>query len=36
MSATRYGVMMLRYARTNIPPKPRTCRPYGLGGWMAA
>ncbi len=37
MSATRYAVMMLRYARTNIPPKPRMYRPYGgAGGWMAA
>jgi Terminase RNaseH-like domain len=23
MSATRYAVMMLRHARTDIPPKPR-------------
>jgi hypothetical protein len=36
MSATRYALMMLRYARTNIPPKPRSYRPYGIGGWMAA
>jgi phage terminase large subunit-like protein len=35
MAATRYGVMMLRYARTNEPPKSR--RPYrGRAGWMAA
>jgi phage terminase large subunit-like protein len=36
MSASRYAVTMLRYARTNIPPKPRTYRPHGAGGWMAA
>jgi phage terminase large subunit-like protein len=36
MSATRYAVMMLRYGRTNVPPKPRTYRPYSAGGWMAA
>jgi hypothetical protein len=35
MSATRYAVMMLRYARTDIPPKPRSIRS-GRGGWMAA
>jgi phage terminase large subunit-like protein len=35
MSATRYAVMMLRYARSNIPPKPRSIR-RGLGSWMAA
>jgi phage terminase large subunit-like protein len=35
MSATRYGVMMLRYARTDVPPKPRRRAP-GFGGWMAA
>jgi Terminase RNaseH-like domain len=34
MSATRYAVMMLRYARTNIPPKPRSI-PRGIGSWMA-
>jgi hypothetical protein len=35
MSATRYGMMMLRYARTDIPPKRRLWRGGG-GGWMAA
>jgi phage terminase large subunit-like protein len=35
MSATRYAVMMLRYARTDIPPKPRSIRS-GRAGWMAA
>jgi phage terminase large subunit-like protein len=35
MSATRYGVMMLRYARTLIPPKPRSLR-VSRGGWQAA
>jgi hypothetical protein len=34
MSATRYGVMMLRHARTDIPPKPRSIR-LGRGGWMS-
>jgi hypothetical protein len=34
MSATRYAVMMLRYAKTDIPPKPRSIR-LGRGGWMA-
>ena len=34
MSATRYAVMMLRHARTDIPPKPRSIR-RGIGGWMA-
>ena len=24
MAATRYAVMMLRYARTDVPPKPRS------------
>jgi hypothetical protein len=36
MSATRYAVMMLRYAETNIPPTPRTYRRRIPGGWMAA
>jgi len=37
MSATRYAVMMLRYARTSIPPQPRRYRGYaGADGWMAA
>jgi phage terminase large subunit-like protein len=35
MSATRYAVMMLRYAKTSLPPKPRERRASG-GGWMAA
>jgi hypothetical protein len=35
MSATRYAVMMLRYARTNLPPKPRSLR-WNRGGWQAA
>ena len=35
MSATRYAVMMLRHARTDVPPKPRSI-PRGLGGWMSA
>ena len=26
MSATRYAIMMLRYAKTDIPPKPRLIR----------
>jgi phage terminase large subunit-like protein len=34
LSATRYAVMMLRYAETNVPPKPRTFR--RAGHWMAA
>ena len=35
MSATRYAIMMLRHARTDIPAKPRSIR-RGLGGWMSA
>jgi phage terminase large subunit-like protein len=35
MAATRYAVMMLRYARTNMPPKPRSFWVRG-GSWMAA
>jgi hypothetical protein len=35
MSATRYAVMMLRYARTDVPPKPRSIRS-SRAGWMAA
>ena len=35
MCATRYAVMMLRHARTDIPAKPRSIR-RGLGGWMSA
>ena len=34
MSATRYAIMMLRYAKTDIPPKPRSIRGR-IGGWMA-
>jgi hypothetical protein len=36
ISASRYAMMMLRYGQTSIPPKPRSYRPYGVGGWMAA
>jgi phage terminase large subunit-like protein len=36
MSATRYALMMLRYARTSIPPKARSWRRQGGAGWMAA
>jgi Terminase RNaseH-like domain len=37
MAATRYAVMMLRYARNLIPPKPRLLKRHGgLGGWMSA
>jgi hypothetical protein len=36
MSATRYAVMMLRYAKTSLPPKPRSSGRQGGGGWMAA
>jgi phage terminase large subunit-like protein len=35
MSATRYALMMLRYAKTDIPPKPRSIR-RSSGSWMAA
>jgi phage terminase large subunit-like protein len=35
LSATRYAVMMLRFAETNTPPARRSIRP-GRGGWMAA
>jgi Terminase RNaseH-like domain len=35
LSATRYAIMMLRYARTDVPPKPRSIRS-SRGGWMAA
>jgi Ca2+-transporting ATPase len=31
---TRYAIMMLRCARTEIPPKPRSIR-LGRGGWMS-
>jgi phage terminase large subunit-like protein len=36
MSATRYAVMMLRYARTNMPRKARSSWGRAAGGWMAA
>jgi phage terminase large subunit-like protein len=35
MSATRYAVMMLRYAQTNEPPRKRTFRRH-VGHWMSA
>ena len=35
MSATRYAVMMLRLARTDIPPKPRSTR-WDRTSWMSA
>jgi Terminase RNaseH-like domain len=35
MSATRYAVMMLRYARTNLPHRPRRWMST-RGGWQAA
>src|SRR5215831_7224621 len=34
MSATRYAVMMLRNARTDIPPKPRSTR-WDRTSWMS-
>src|SRR5262249_44551435 len=34
MSATRYAVMMLRHARTDIPPKPRSTR-WDRRSWMS-
>ncbi|HEX2353927.1 MAG TPA: DNA packaging protein, partial [Xanthobacteraceae bacterium] len=34
MSATRYAVMMLRYACTDIPPKPRSTR-WDRTSWMS-
>jgi hypothetical protein len=34
MSATRYAVMMLRHARTDIPPKPRSTR-WDRISWMS-
>jgi phage terminase large subunit-like protein len=36
MSATRYALMMLRYAKTSLPPKPRSSGRQGGAGWMAA
>jgi len=37
MSATRYAVMMLRYARNLLPVKPRSTVPaIPRGGWMVA
>jgi hypothetical protein len=35
ISARRYALMCLRYARTSIPPKPRSTG-RGGGSWMAA
>jgi phage terminase large subunit-like protein len=35
MSATRYAIMMLRYAKTSLPPKPRSSG-RRAGSWMAA
>jgi hypothetical protein len=35
ISASRYGMMSLRYARTDIPPKPRSIR-FRRANWMAA
>jgi phage terminase large subunit-like protein len=35
ISASRYGMMMLRSARTDIPPKPRSIR-FHRASWMAA
>jgi hypothetical protein len=34
MSATRYAAMMLRYARADIPARPRSTR--RIASWMAA
>jgi hypothetical protein len=37
MSATRYAIMMLRYARTTLPPEPRRYPRQAAGGsWMSA
>jgi len=36
MSATRYAIMMLRYAKTSLSPKPRSSGRQGGAGWMAA
>jgi hypothetical protein len=37
LSVTRYALMMLRYARTSLPPKPRSVGSRIVrGGWMAA
>jgi hypothetical protein len=35
ISASRYGMMMLRYANTSVPPKPRSFR-FPRTSWMAA
>jgi phage terminase large subunit-like protein len=35
LSATRYAMMMLRYAETDMPPKPRSMR-RSTRSWMAA
>lgn len=36
MSATRYGVMMLRFARVSAPGQRKSGRGRSSGGWMAA
>jgi phage terminase large subunit-like protein len=36
MAATRYGVMMLRYAETLEKPRRRRGRLFGKGGWMSS
>jgi Terminase RNaseH-like domain len=35
LSATRYAVMMLRHARTNIPSRPRSTRWDGRRSWLS-
>ena len=35
LSATRYAVMMLRHARTNIPSRPRSTRWAGRRSWLS-
>ncbi len=35
MSATRYGIMCLRFAKMVTPKKPRRGRRPIVGGWMA-
>ena len=36
LAASRYALMMLRYARTLVPSKPRSRRAYRGRHWMAA
>lgn len=36
MSATRYGAMMLRFARVSAPEQRKSSRGRSSGGWMAA